>query len=79
VTSEELADEVQNTIERVRGRITGVGDEQYSIGGNQKFESMHILQLIDETLAELDDVVAYAVMVGIRFRRFRAKWDTPVD
>lgn len=79
MTSEELADEVQATIERCRSRVLGVGDEQYSEGDQQKFEGMHILQLIDWTLEELDDVIVYATMLTIRFQRFRAKWAEPVD
>jgi hypothetical protein len=79
MTSDDLADEVEAAIRRCRSRVLGVGDEQYSDGDTQKFENMPILELIDWTLEELDDVIVYAVMLGIRFQRFRDKWAEPVD
>ena len=38
MTSQELADFIEQTIREARSRIEGIGDEQYSFGSEQKFE-----------------------------------------
>lgn len=66
--SSELAQEVRNFAEFCATRIEGVGDEQYSEGDKQRFESYSpekLLSMIDEELA---DIVNYSVMTRIRLR-----------
>lgn len=75
MTSEELAEEVAATINRCATRIQGVGDQQYSEGGRQKFEYMELSELLTWALEEVDDAVVYAAMLGIRLRRLKAQWD----
>jgi hypothetical protein len=70
--STDLADEVEAAINRCRSRILGVGKDQYEEEPDtQKFETMPFDQLIDWALEELDDVINYAVMLGIQVRRVR--------
>lgn len=69
MTSDDLADEVEAAIQRCRVRVLGVGDQQYSEGDQQKFERMPVADLFEWTLEELDDVIVYAVMLGVRVRR----------
>jgi hypothetical protein len=71
----DLAHEVDLTVQRCKARVLGVGDSQYSQGDTQKFETMEFSELIDWTLEELDDVVVYAVMLGIQVRRLRETLD----
>lgn len=78
VTSEELASEVEAAISRTRGRVLGVGDQQYSQGDTQKFETMEVDELFAWMQEELDDVIVYAVMLGIRLRRTRDTFVTVV-
>lgn len=69
MTSAQLAEEVSDSITRATSRIVGTGNDQYSNDGSQKFESMPIEELLEGTLEELDDVINYAVMLQIRFKR----------
>lgn len=71
MTSEELADAVEDAIRRTRGRVLGVGLEQYDEGDIQRFEWMELDELLDWTLEEVDDLVVYGVMLGIRLRRLQ--------
>lgn len=70
--SEDLADEVEELITRCRARVLGTGNEQYSYGDTQKFETLPLLELIDWAMEEVEDSAAYAVMQHIRLRRLRA-------
>jgi hypothetical protein len=72
MTSQQLSDEVLNWVGYCQSRFTGVGDEQYSTETHQKFEAMHLSELIEYALEELADQVNYATMLGIRFRRIQA-------
>ena len=69
MTSAGLADEVAKAITRATARVVGVGQDQYDLGDHQKFETMPLTALLEMALEELDDVIVYAVMQQIRFRR----------
>ena len=72
MTSAALAEEVSEAITRATTRVLGVGQAQYDQGTSQKFEDMPLADLIEGALEELDDVIVYSTMVGIRFRRIAA-------
>jgi hypothetical protein len=63
VTSEELAKEIMNAVVAVQGRILGVGKEQYDQGDEQKFERMSFRELIQYAREEVEDGIAYNVML----------------
>jgi hypothetical protein len=69
MSSEALAEHTEKVVKRVMGRIRGVGDEQYSEGDHQKFESMSIEELMEWSLEEIEDTIAYGVFQHIRFNR----------
>jgi hypothetical protein len=70
VTSEELADEVGHFIRQCRGRILGIGAEQYDQGdGQQKFEGMPLVELVVYAREEAQDLAVYAAMLDIRLKR----------
>lgn len=73
MTPENLADEVEATITRCRGRILGIGRDQYhdAATGRQKFEGMPFADLLDYADEEILDLINYAVMTRIRLRRLR--------
>jgi hypothetical protein len=82
MTSEELADEVSHFIGECRGRILGVGAEQYDEGnGQQKFEIMPLVELVVYAREEAQDLAVYAAMLDIRLKRLedalREKGATP--
>lgn len=64
MTPQELADEVT-------ARVLGVGADQYDQGDTQRFEEMALDDLFLWAFEELDDVVAYCVMLRIRLERLR--------
>lgn len=72
MTSEELADEVSDFIRACRGRVLGVGAEQYDEGDSQTFERMPLAGLIQYAREEVQDLAVYAVMVDIRLKRLEA-------
>lgn len=73
MTSEQLADEVQQAIMACRHRVLGVGAHQYDDGsGTQKFETLPAAELASWLLEEADDLIVYAVMLRIRAARFAA-------
>jgi len=70
VTSEELADQVESAVRAARGRVLGVGREQYDDGsGVQRFETLPMHELAEWLIEEADDLIAYAVMLRIRASR----------
>lgn len=71
MTSEELAAEVKDAIERTTSRVVGEGHDQYSFGDKQLFESLPPEELLAWALEELDDLIVYAVMTGIQIKRIR--------
>lgn len=54
--------------EKAAARILGVGDEQYSEGETQKFETMSLDDLFQYLDEELLDQINYAVMLQIRLQ-----------
>lgn len=68
MTSEELADAVQDAIDSCRGRILGVGREQYEADNVQRFEVMELNHLAKELIEELDDSIVYVVMMRMRLQ-----------
>jgi hypothetical protein len=70
VSPEELADEVGHFIRQCRGRILGIGAEQYSEAEGQKFETMPLIELIQYAREEAQDLAVYAAMIDIRLSRF---------
>lgn len=73
MTSEELAAEVATAIERVQGRVLGVGHEQYDTPEGQRFERLSPAQIVAEALEEVDDLVVYATTLGIQLRRLQSR------
>ncbi|MEU4726483.1 hypothetical protein AB0G06_43385 [Nonomuraea dietziae] len=63
MTSEELAKEIASAVLAVQARILGVGKEQYDEGSQQKFELMSLHELIDYAMEEVEDGIAYNVML----------------
>lgn len=78
MTTEELADAVEDFIVQAITRVKGVGDDQYSQGDTQKFEGMDIDELFIWAKEELYDVVNYSVMLGIRLDRLQAEIATTI-
>ena len=73
MTSEQLADAVEAAIGACRGRVLGVGADQYDDGsGVQKFETLPAAELAAWLLEKADDLIVYAVMLRIRAARFAA-------
>lgn len=72
MNSQQLADAVQLLADGAKSRILGVGDEQYSDGDMQRFESLQLEELFEWLQEELQDVVSYATMLSIRVGRVRS-------
>jgi NTP pyrophosphatase (non-canonical NTP hydrolase) len=71
MSSEELAQYCADYIVACVARVKGVGNDQYSEGGHQKFEVMELDDLIEYLREELMDVSNYAAMLDIRMRRIQ--------
>ena len=72
MTSKELAHEVAATILACTDRVVGIGSKQYSFDdGSQKFENLDLPELYDMASEELEDIIAYAVMLRIRIQRLK--------
>ncbi|MFF0481081.1 hypothetical protein [Streptomyces sp. NPDC004435] len=70
MTSEELADEVGHFIRQCRGRILGIGADQYQEpDGRQKFETMPLVELVIYAREEAQDLAVYAAMLDIRLKK----------
>lgn len=72
MTSEELADQVEEFIVHAITRVKGTGDDQYSKGDTQNFEGLEVDELFKWAEEELADIVNYSVMLAIRLRRIQA-------
>ena len=73
MTSEQLADAVEQAVRATRHRVLGVGADQYDDGsGVQKFERLAPSELAAWLLEEADDLIVYAVMLRIRSAKFAA-------
>lgn len=71
MTSNELRDHVEEFITKAGGRITGTGNEQYSRGDDQVFETLPLDDLFDWTEEELLDIACYSVMLWIRIKKIK--------
>jgi hypothetical protein len=73
VTKNQLALAIGHTISNVMSRILNIGAQQYDLGNIQKIETKSITQVLDESLEELDDLLAYISYARIRVSLLRAK------
>lgn len=73
MTSEEMADQVSKTVESLRSRILGTGDQQYSQGTQQAIELKSNAQILRETLDELDDGIVYLAVLRARLDNLLSK------
>ena len=73
MTSEEMADQVSKTVESLRSRILGTGDQQYSQGTQQAIELKSNAQILRETLDELDDGIVYLAVLRARLHNLLSK------
>lgn len=74
MTARQLSEFQSAFTRHARGRILGVGAEQYSDQQGQRFESYSIQRLISEAQDELADVVNYAAMLAIALQRVKEKF-----
>lgn len=80
MTSDQLAEYVdqlfsavgtsESFTDKCKGRILGVGHDQYAEQGFQKFEFLAISELFDMLLEEVEDIGNYATFIVIRVGRF---------
>jgi len=73
ISTAELALAQQDFTTYARDRLSGTGQEQYSMPGHQAFEDMTVSRLIDETLDELADIVNYSTFLAIQLQRLKRK------
>lgn len=71
MTSEDLARYIDRIVSTVQGRVLTVGQEQYSEGDTQQFERMNLLQITDYLLEEIQDSIAYNVMLHHKAERLK--------
>jgi hypothetical protein len=70
ITSDQLAEALETAVAKARGRIMGVGREQYETeDGSQGFESMSLAELLAWASEEAEDLMVYSVMLQIRITR----------
>lgn len=73
LTSDELAEYVADFVVDAASRVRGVGNDQYSFEGYQKFEAMTLPELFEYADEELLDLMNYCVMLRIRLIRLDRK------
>jgi hypothetical protein len=73
MTKNQLALAIGHTISNVMSRILNIGAQQYDLGDVQKIETKSITEVLDESLEELDDLLAYISYARIRVSLLRAK------
>lgn len=66
MTSEEHAAIVNHLVRRLYTRVMGPGEEQYSGGDTQRFESRALDRIVEDALEEVEDLIVYAVQLWIR-------------
>ena len=74
MTAKQLAEYQKKFTRHARGRILGVGAEQYADAAGQKFEGYSVNRLISEMQDEMADVVNYAAMISIQLERLKEKY-----
>lgn len=83
MSSADLAEHVVEYMKEATERVTGVGNDQYTLKSHQKFEELDIHEVFNYADEEILDLMNYLVMVRIRLMRI---WhavsdvvDTPDD
>ena len=71
MTSEEHAEIVESLVRRLSDRVVGPGEEQYSSGAVQRFESRPVGVIREDALEEVEDLIVYAVQLWIRLGGLR--------
>lgn len=71
LSSDQLAHYAESFIANCSNRIKGVGNQQYSEGGFQKFEAMDLGDLFRYIQEEIEDIPNYCTMLWIRMERLR--------
>lgn len=76
MTTEELLDRMVLIHEQVASRVEGIGDHQYgrtfTDGTNlQAFEEKPLDLIMNDTLEEVQDAIAYLMFLHIRIERLR--------
>jgi hypothetical protein len=66
VSTDELVNFTDNLHDRMVYRVKGIGHRQYA-GKIQAFETYTVDRMVEETLDELADVLAYVNMLTIKF------------
>lgn len=67
MTSDEHADAVAEIVGSLRGRILGVGAEQYDDGsGVQRFERKPLDRIKVDAVEEIDDLIVYLCQIRMR-------------
>jgi hypothetical protein len=67
VTSEDHAEAVEAIVGSLRGRILGVGAEQYDDGsGVQRFEMKPLEAIVTDAVEEIDDLIVYLCQIRLR-------------
>lgn len=69
MSSRQLADHQKELSKYARGRILGVGAEQYDDSTEQRFESMTLDELWTGAREEIADLINYLAMLDIRLGR----------
>lgn len=75
MTSEDYADRIQAITDRVKSRVLKQGDEAYSLGETQKFETKSTPEIIQDALEEIEDLIAYSCQLHIRLTNWREIMD----
>jgi len=60
----------EHIFQRVQDRILNQGAEQYDMGELQKFEGKDLQQIVQDTLEEIEDAIAYLMQLHIRIHNF---------
>lgn len=76
MTTEELLDRMVTIHEKVANRVEGIGDHQYSQRFNdgtelQAFEDKPLGDIMQDTLEEVQDAIAYLMFLHIRIDRLK--------
>ena len=67
MTSDEHADSVEAILASLRGRILGVGADQYDDGsGVQRFEGRDLGDIVTDAVEEIDDLIVYLCQIRMR-------------
>ena len=69
--SSDLSQEVADIVIRLASRIQGPGDETYSEGDTQRFESGLIDEIFNDAIEEIEDLIVYSCQLHIRVEMLR--------